>query len=180
MGTQVASRTVNVQTDYGKTIICGVYSLTLRSVDQFGNILSKADVVLEGTNQRIRADTDTNDAGSLTLLLPQGSYNIYIDYGIFSGKQVINLNSDQSYTIICNIKPIIYISLVLLILPFTSFTIILERRKLRTPFEIRRYKNMLSKLEMMYKNGQVEYKIYRKLREEYEAKIMELGGREMR
>jgi len=179
MGTQVASRTVNVQTDYGKTIICGVYSFTLHSVDQFGNILSKADVVLEGTNQRIRADTDTNDAGSLTLLLPQGSYNIYVDYGIFSGKQVINLNSNQSYTIICNIKPIIYISLVLLILPFTSFTIILERRKLRTPFEIRRYKNMLSKLEMMYKNGQVEYKIYRKLREEYEAKIMELGGREM-
>jgi hypothetical protein len=39
---------------------------------------------------------------------------------------------------------------------------------------------MLSKLETMYKNGQVEYKIYRKLREEYEARIMELGGREMR
>jgi hypothetical protein len=39
---------------------------------------------------------------------------------------------------------------------------------------------MLSKLEMIYKNGQVEYKIYRKLREEYEARIMELGGREMR
>jgi hypothetical protein len=68
----------------------------------------------------------------------------------------------------------------LLILPFASFTVILERRKLRTPLEIRRYKNMLSKLEMIYKNGQVEYKIYRKLREEYEARIMELGGREMR
>jgi hypothetical protein len=32
----------------------------------------------------------------------------------------------------------------------------------------------------MYKNGQVEYKIYRKLREEYDTKIMELGGRETR
>jgi hypothetical protein len=180
MGTQVASQTVNIRTDYGKTIMCGIYSLTLRGVDQFGNVLSKADVVLQATSQRIRADTDTDETGSLTLLLPQGSYEVDLNYGIFSGSQLINLNSDQNYTIVCNIKPFIYAALLLLIIPFTSFTIILERRKLRTPLEIRKYKTMLSKLEMMYKNGQVEYKIYRKLREEYDARIMELGGREMR
>jgi hypothetical protein len=39
---------------------------------------------------------------------------------------------------------------------------------------------MLSKLESMYSNGLVEYKIYRKLKEEYEAKLMELGGRKRR
>jgi hypothetical protein len=180
MGTQVASQTVNIQTDYGRTIMCEVFSLTLRCVDQFGNALSKADVVLVATSERVRADTDTDETGSLTLLLPQGSYGVTIEHGIFSGSQAINLNSDQNYTINCSIKSMIWISLVLLILPFASFTVILERRKLRTPLEIRRYKNMLSKLEMMYKNGQVEYKIYRKLREEYEARIMELGGREMR
>jgi hypothetical protein len=180
MGTQVASGTVNIQSDYGKTITCWVYSLTLRSVDQFGNVLPKADVVIQATNQRIRADTDTDETGSLAILLPQGSYAVFIDSGIFSGSQAVNLGSNQNYTVICNIKPIVWISLVLLILPFTSFTVLLERRKLRTPLEIRRYKNMLSKLEMMYKNGQVEYKIYRKLREEYDARIMELGGREMR
>jgi hypothetical protein len=180
MGTQVASRTVNVQSDYGKTVTCGVYSLTLRSVDQFGNILPKADVVIEATNQRIREDTDTDETGSLTLLLPQGSYGVTIESGIFSGSRAVYLVSNQNFTVTCDIKSIVWISLVLLILPFTFFTIILERRKLRVPLEIRRYKNMLSKLETMYSNGQVEYKIYRKLREEYDARIMELGGREMR
>jgi hypothetical protein len=180
MGTQVASSTVNIQTDYGKTIMCRVYSLTLRSVDQFGNVLPEADVVLGTTSQRVTADMDTDEIGNLTLLLPQGSYVITIQQGIFSGSQSVNLNSDQRYTIICSVKPVIWISLALLIVPFVSFTIILERRKLGTPLEIRRYKNMLSKLETMHSNGQVEYKIYRKLREEYEARLMELGGRGMR
>jgi len=180
MGTQVASQIVDVQTDYGKTITCGVYSLTLNSRDQFGAVLSKADVVLETTNQRIRADTDTDETGALTLLLPQGTYEISVEHGIFSGSLIIYLNSDQRYTVTCNIKSIIFISLALLIVPLASFTVILERRKLRTPLEIRKYKTMLAKLETMYKNGQVDYKIYRKLREEYDARIMELGGREMR
>jgi len=180
MGTQVASQTVNVQTDYGRTIACGVFRLTLNCKDQFGNPLSKADVFLETTNERIRADTDTDNVGVLTMLLPQGTYRINVDYGIFSGSLIIDLNSDQSHTVTCNIKPIIFVSLVLLIVPLAFFTVVLERRKLRTPLEIRKYKNMLARLETMYKNGQVEYKIYRKLREEYDAKIMELGGREMR
>jgi hypothetical protein len=36
---------------------------------------------------------------------------------------------------------------------------------------------MLMKLESMYSGGLVEYRIYRKLKDEYEAKLMELGGR---
>ncbi len=180
METQVASQTVNIRTDYGRTITCGVFSLTLRCLDQFGNALSKADIVLAATNERIRADTDTDETGRLELLLPQGSYAVTVEHGIFSGTQIVSLNSDQSYTINCSIKSFIWLSLILLIVPFASFTVLLERRKLRTPLEIRRFKTMLAKLEAMYKNGQVEYKIYRKLREEYEARIMELGGREMR
>ncbi|MEM3013690.1 MAG: T9SS type A sorting domain-containing protein [Candidatus Bathyarchaeia archaeon] len=180
MGTQVASQIVNIQTDYGKTITCGVFRLTLNCKDQFGNALSKADVFLETTNGRIRAETDTDNFGVLTMLLPQGTYRISVDHGIFSGSLIIDLNSDKRYTVTCSIKSVILVSLVLLIVPLAFFTVVLERRKLRTPLEIRKYKNMLAKLETMYKNGQVEYKIYRKLREEYDAKIMELGGREMR
>jgi len=57
---------------------------------------------------------------------------------------------------------------------------LLERKRLGKPLEVRRYKNMLSKLESMYKSGLVEYRLYRRLREEYEARLMELSGREMR
>ncbi|MEM2129511.1 MAG: T9SS type A sorting domain-containing protein [Candidatus Bathyarchaeia archaeon] len=180
MGTQVASQTVNVQTDYGRTITCGVFRLTLNCKDQFGNPLSKADVVLETINERIKVETDTDNDGVFTMLLPQGTYRINVDHGIFSSSLIIDLLSDQSHTITCNIKSIIFVSLMLLIVPLAFFTVVLERRKLRTPLEIRKYKNMLAKLETMYKNGQVEYKIYRKLKEEYDSKIMELGGREMR
>ena len=56
----------------------------------------------------------------------------------------------------------------------------MERRKFRKPLEIRKYRKNLLELESMYKQGLVEYKIYRKIKEEYESKVIELGGREIR
>jgi hypothetical protein len=64
--------------------------------------------------------------------------------------------------------------------PLVGLTLILEWKKVKTPLVIKRYRNMLLKLGSLYDNGQVEYKIYRKLKEEYETKLMELGGREMK
>jgi hypothetical protein len=150
----------------------------VRCLDQLGSDLPMAIVVITG--QGISSELQTDDSGSVSLLLPEGSYLIYVSYGILESQQSVDLNNDISAIAACNVRPMIWFSSLAMILPVVALTVILERRKLRTPLQIRRYKTMLSKLESMYKNGVVEYKIYRKLREEYETKIMELGGREMR
>ncbi|MCW4019778.1 MAG: hypothetical protein NWF14_00895, partial [Candidatus Bathyarchaeota archaeon] len=183
MGTQVWYGSVDISKERDKTISCMIYRLTLHCVDAFGNSLPRADVTLVklgSRGERLVLELETDETGSLSLLLPYGSYAVSCSYGIYDGLRMIDLNDDFGLIVTCNVKNIFWVSITAVVVPLVVFTLLLERRKLRTPLEIRKYKTMLSKLESMYRNGLVEYKIYRKLREEYDANIMELGGREMR
>jgi len=183
MGTQVWSGSVSIPVDRNKRINCMVYSITLRCVDPFGNSLPKAEVKIEKLKspwESLVLNLDTDQKGTLSLLMPQGSYSVQCSRGIYVGSRIVNLSRDQVVSITCNVTSIFWFLTVVVVVPLVVVTLFIERRKLKTPLEIRRYKNMLSKLETMYRNGLVEYKIYRKLREEYETKIMELGGREIR
>lgn len=184
MGTQVWSGIVNIYRDRYRIMRCSVYRLTIYCVDTFGNILPKADLTLEKMITRwekyVILYSETDERGSISLLLPYGSYEVSCTYGIYAGSLLVDLNDDRTVTLNCNVRSVLWASMVAVALPLAVFSLLLERRRLRTPLEIRRYKNMLFELESMYKNGLVEYRIYRKLREEYEAKLIELGGREMR
>jgi len=155
MRTQVWSGSVDFLEARDETMSCMVYRLTVDLVDTFGNKLPKADVKLErritALNKEVISTLETDGAGRISLLLPYGSY-----------------------------ENLLWVSMLAVSVPLVAFTLLMERRRLRTPLEVNRYHTMLSRLESMYGNGLVEYKIYRKLREEYEAKIMELGGRGVR
>jgi len=184
MGTEVWSGIINLNENRERTIRCQVYRLTLQCTSLFGKKLTGADIILKKEMSRgestviLRSETDGK--GSISLLLPYGSYEVSCSYGIYSGSTRIILDRDQVINLTCSIRFDVWASMVAVALPLVIFTIFLERRRLRIPLEIRRYKSMLSKLESMYDAGQVEYKIYRKIREELEVKIMELGGREIR
>ena len=184
MRTQAWSGSVDIWEDRDETISCMVYRLTVDLVDTFGNKLPKADVKLErritGLNNEVISTLETDEVGRISLLLPYGSYEVSCSYGIYAGLLVVNLNRDYSATVTCSVSNLLWVSMLSVSVPLVAFTLFLERRRLRTPLEVNKYQNMLSRLESMYGNGLVEYKIYRKLREEYEAKIMELGGRGMR
>ncbi len=187
MRTQVYAGVINISVSRDNTIRCMIYKLTILCADQSGSRLSKADVNLRKGAMRgeavivpISLDLETDESGSLSILLPYGYYMISCSSGIYEGSAVVTLNSDQVIAVVCGVKSMLLFSILMLAVPLFVFTLLLERRRLRTPLEVRRQKNLLSKLDFMYRNGQVEYKVYRKLREEYEAKLMELGGREMR
>jgi len=184
--TQVWSGTLNLRQIKEMTITCLVYRLSLRFVDQFGNALPRADVTLRkfvspgryAPGQPIKLVTD--DTGSVSSLLPSGSYEVSCVYGIYTGLITITLANDYSGTVNCNVNSNLWILSSLVTVPLIGLTVLMERRRLRKPLVVRRYRNMLLKLESMYNSGLVEYKTYRKLRSEYEAKLMELGGRAMR
>jgi hypothetical protein len=184
MRTQVWSGSVDIREDRGETMRCMVYELRVDFVDMFGNRLPRADVKLErritAREKHVISTLETDDMGRISLLLPYGSYEVSCSYGIYGGSLVVNLNRDYSATVTCIVSNFLWTSMLVVSVPLVAFTLILERRRLRTPLEVKRYRTMLSRLESMHRNGLVEYKIYRKLREEYEAKIMELGGRRMR
>ena len=190
MGTEVWSGIVNTNKDRELTIRCAIFTLTLRVTDPFGNPISNANVILRkmipatrttpvkyvGTTLELKAD----GKGYVSKILPSGTYETSVSYGIYSGLVIINLQENRGETVPCNIHLNVWLLTFFVASPLVGLSLLLERKRVRKPLEIRRYKIMLSKLESTYKSGLVEYKLYRKLREEYEAKLMELGGREMR
>ena len=182
-GILVWSGTVDTLKNRYETKQCTVYRVTLTFVDQFGNPMPEADLsfrkIVSRTLSQLVLSTETNENGRISVLLPYGTYEISCSSGIYEGSITVNLNSDFERTVACSIKASSWFLIILFTVPTFILTVILERRRLRAPLTIRKYRSMLNKLEAMYNSGLVEYKIYRKLRDEYEMKITELEGREV-
>ena len=189
MGIEVWSGDLDVLQDAEPKIRCSVFRLEMNFRDPFGNALPKADVTLRkkisigGTGWRYvepALKLETNENGYISRLLPSGTYEASCSSGVYSGSATVDLVSNHEEIVRCNMQLNSLFLALFVASPLAGLTLLLERRKLRKPIEIRRYRSMLSNLESMYRSGQVEYRLYRKVREEYEAKLMELGGREMR
>ena len=189
MGTEVSAGDLSVPQDGEPKMSCSVFRLTLNFRDPFGKALPSADVTVRKkisagrgrwryAGPALKLETDGN--GYISELLPSGIYEASCSSGIYSGSATINLISDHEEIVRCSMQLNILFLALFVASPLAGLTLLIERRKLKKPIEIRRYKNMLSNLESMYRSGKVEYRLYRKLREEYEAKLMELGGREIR
>jgi len=185
MGTEVWSGNVDVSKNRELTMVSPIFRLTLRFVDPSGNPLPYADVTLRRklapwryVGSALSLETDEN--GIVSRLLSSGVYEVSCYSGIYSASLSLNLIGNYGETITCSVVPNAWLATVALASPLIGLALLLERKRLGKPLEVRRYKNMLSKLESMYKSGLVEYRLYRRLREEYEARLMELSGREMR
>ncbi len=169
-------------------IRCPVFTLTLRFVDPSGNPLPRARVIIGkrirygryGTSVSFTLELETDDDGYISHQLPSGMYEISCYYGVYYGLIVVTLDSEYFSVVKCNPHMSFWLMVVFVSFPLAIFTLILERQKLKKPLKIRKYRNVLLRLESMYENGLVDYQLYRKLREEYEAKLMKLGGREVR
>lgn len=188
LGTEVFSGTINVGVSESVEFRVSVFEVMLRLVDPFGKPLPHSIVTVKRTIlRRVTSgyimetqklfETESDGNGYVSCLLPSGTYEISCSSGIYSGKINVNLTDNYSGTLWCSVEFRVWLLLLLVSLPLSLISLLLERKKLRRPLEYRRYQSMLLKLESMYNSGLVEYKIYRKLREEYEAKLMELGGR---
>jgi len=185
MGTEVWSGNVDVSRNRELTMVSPVFKLTLRFVDPSGNPLPYADVTLRRKLGAWRyvgptLNLETDEDGIVSRLLSSGVYEVSCYSGIYSASLTVNLIGNYGETITCGVVLNAWLATVALASPLIGLALLLERKRLGKPLEIRRYKNMLSKLESMYKSGLVEYRLYRRLREEYEGRLMELSGREMR
>jgi len=183
-GVEVFSGTINTGLNRNLKIRVSVFEVSLRITGLFGEPLPYSKVVLsKRISGRYISDIRELEAdrnGFITFLLPPGTYEISCVSGMYLGKISVNLFDNYSGVVQCNLHPNVWILLFFVSLPLSILSLLLERSKLRRSLEYRRYQNMLLKLESMYNNGLVEYRIYRKLKEEYETKIMELGGRKRR
>ncbi|HIE14642.1 TPA: hypothetical protein EYP70_05160 [Candidatus Bathyarchaeota archaeon] len=166
---------------------CPVFRLAVKVLDPSGNPVPDAQVTISRVTRRYRTYVTTvirtgktDKFGYYTCLLPQSRYEVTCSYGIYRGLTIFDLDSNMNVEIACYANAGVWFSAFIVPLPLLILTIMLERRKLKKPMEMKKYRTMLEKLENLYENGLIEYRLYRKLREEYETKLMELGGREFR
>lgn len=190
-GVEVFSGMVNTELSKSLEITAPVFEVALRVTDPLGRPIPKSKIVLKRVLLRRVAsgyltetlksfELESDEDGFLLCLLPSGTYEISCSSGIYFGKTTISLTNNYSGVLQCSIQFNAWLLLFLVSLPLSVLSFLLESRRLKKPLEYKRYQSMLSKLEAMYSNGLVEYKIYRKLKEEYETKLMELGGRRRR
>lgn len=187
MNVEVYSGVINAGASDSFILKSSVFEVTVRAVDLSNKPLprSKISVRKMGVGRylgELIKELEADENGLASILLPSGNYEISASSGIYSGKSTVALASgglgvETAIVIRCNIQLGVWILVFLISLPLSVLSLLLERNKLRKPLEYKRYRNMLMKLESMYSSGLVEYKIYRKLKDEYEAKLMELGGR---
>jgi len=183
MDREIFSGTVRVEEET-LTVKCPVFEVSFRTIDFLGNPLPYSQVIVRrmigaGRFSQILENL-TDEGGLITLLLPSGIYEFSFSNGIFSAKRSINVNRNYSEIVQCNIDLNTWLILTLISIPLLILSLLMERKRIRSYLEFKRYQNMLMKLEAMYNSGLVEYKIYRKLREEYETKLMKIGGRRVR
>lgn len=183
MDREIFSGTIRVEEER-LTVKCPVFEVSFRVTDFIGNPLPYSQVTVRrmiGTGRFSQIlENLTNENGLITLLLPSGIYEFSFSNGIFSAKRNINVNRNYSEVVQCNIDINTWLTLTLISIPLLILSLLMERKRIRSYLEFKRYQNMLMKLEAMYNSGLVEYKIYRKLREEYETKLMKIGGRRVR
>lgn len=185
MNVEVYSGIINMEESNNFVIKSSVFDVSVKVVDLFNRPLPRSRVFVRRAgigrySGELVVELETDENGLALSMLPLGTYEISVSSGIYSGKSTVTLTSGglgKSITIQCNIQLGVWGLILLVSLPLSALSLLLERRRLRRPLEYRRYKNMLMKLESMYNSGLIEYKIYRKLKDEYEAKLMELGGR---
>jgi hypothetical protein len=193
MNVEVYSGVINVEVSNSFVLKSSVFEVTIRVVDLSNKPLPRSKIFVRKIGisrypgeirylSEIIKELETDENGLAPILLPSGNYEFSAFNGIYSGKSTVTLASGglggETATVIrCNIQLGVWILIFLISLPLSMLSLLLERSKLRKPLEYKRYKNMLMKLESMYSGGLVEYRIYRKLKDEYEAKLMELGGR---
>ncbi len=189
MNAEVYSGIINAGASNSFTLKSSVFEVTVRVVDLSNKPLPRSKVFVRkmGLGRyniygELIKELEADENGLASLLLPSGTYEISASSGIYSGKSTAalaggGLGGETAVLIRCNIQFNVWALIFLISLPLSVLSLLLERNKLRKPLEYKRYRNMLMRLESMYSSGLVEYKIYRKLKDEYEAKLMELGGR---
>jgi len=185
MGKEIWMGAINVNEEREFLIRASVYRFSIIAKDPFGNNIPHAHIILKSKTgshrtSHLNLELETDESGNLSLLLPGGSYEISCSSGIYSGGMVVLLKENMRITVHCNIHLNVWLTVLAIAFPAVISAFYLERRRLKIPLEIRKYKRLLMRLESLYREGAVKHKIYQRLREEYEKKIMELTGRRIR
>lgn len=119
---------------------------------------------------------EQKDTGSMSIKLPVNHmYEVHVLSGLYEYRDRIEFRDTTSLAVRCGFIPNVwgYIGVFMGIWIILGF--IWRHRSREVSAEYSKLKSMLSKLERLYANGEIEEKIYRKLKTEYTEKLRRIA-----
>jgi len=159
------------------TIRTRIYTLTINAMDMWGNPLQRAQVILRPVQGITRRILVTGDDGLLSLQLSTGNYSVEVSSGGYIGSLTVNLRSSDTVEVRCGINFVIYISIALSSSGWIALGFIWRWKTRGFSYEELKVKDMITKLDELYEAGEVEYPLYRKLKDEYSSQLRRVRTR---
>lgn len=122
--------------------------------------------------QEVKAYTDS--LGRVSLILPKGMFRISVSKGQYFIEKVVDV--DRNLVLTLSVKPTSYLWILaaVVIVMWSGIGFWWYRTESVVYREKMRYKQLLERLEDLYRKGLVEEKYYVKLKKEYEEKLRKL------
>ncbi len=177
-GTRVASGFIyptGLVTDV--TIRSRVYTVTIEAIDAWGNPLKGALVTIRPLSGRSSKTIVADDMGRAILLASTGNYSVSVNSAGYVSSEIVNVRSSGTVQIRCTLNSVIYILLATSGSSWVALGLVWRWRTRGVSYEELRAKDMLAKLEELYAAGEVEYPLYRKLKDEYSSQLRRVRTR---
>jgi len=152
------------------TIESSVSRLIIACVNIWDKPLAGANVVIQTGREILRRTAD--DFGYVSEFVPKGrSYTISVSSGIYSGSMEVTVTESSIFTVVCNVQSTIFVYLIVVGIAWVSVGWFYKKQRREVSFELLRLKERILQLDELYGRGEVEYSLYKKLKNEYEEEL---------
>ncbi|MGQ9513571.1 MAG: MSCRAMM family protein [Thermoproteota archaeon] len=159
------------------TIQAKVYVVTIETTDMWGNLLRGASLTIRPLSGRASKVLVTDDLGRANVILSTGNYSVDVNSAGYIGSEIINVKSSKTVQIRCSLNFVIYVLLAMSSSSWVALGLVWRWRTRGVSYEELKVKDMLAKLEDLYAAGEVEYPLYRKLKDEYSSQLRRVRTR---
>jgi hypothetical protein len=177
-GTRVASGFIypnNLITDV--VIRAKVYTMTVSVTDVWGNPLQRAQVAVRMSQSVKSRSLVTDDKGLCSLSLSIGNYTVDINSGGYVGSKEVNLKSSSLVEVQGGVNSIVYVTLAMSSSGWVALGFVWRWKTRGISYEELKVKEMVLKLDELYEAGEVEYPLYKKLKDEYSSQLRRVRTR---
>jgi len=162
---------------YNVTIRSRVYMIAIVATDIWGNPLQEAQVIVKPVQSITSKTLVTDNNGHCSLLLSTDNYTIDVNSGGYVASMIVNVKSSSSIEVRGSISSVVYASIALSSSGWIALGFIWRWKTRGLSYEELKVKEMITKLDELYEAGEVEYPMYRKLKDEYSSQLRQVRTR---
>ncbi|MFQ1020738.1 MSCRAMM family protein [Tardisphaera saccharovorans] len=174
-GSTVAVGSVRVEGPTSELVNASVSRTTIYVSSIFGPI-SGAEVRVYSSNGSLVFAGRTNSAGEVMVYLPEGSFTASASSAAYAGSASITAPV-LSARVFAGLSASAWLLIFMVVIGWSGY-VTLELKSGGRKEEVAKLKSMIQKLNELYDSGEVDFALYNKLNDEYQARLAELTRHE--